>query len=78
MFHTNPDLWSTGCMYKGVYYESHTEWNEPDEPCRAFRCEAGVVTESDIKCHTPCADPLPPAPGQCCQTCPGNIIQCIY
>lgn len=58
-----------GCMYKGVKHESHTEWTEPEEPCKALRCEAGVVTESELKCHTPCENPDPPGKGQCCPTC---------
>lgn len=37
-----------------------------------MRCEAGVITVSDLQCYTPCANPLPPEPGKCCRTCPGN------
>lgn len=69
-----------GCIYKGVYHESHTEWSEPSRPCTVMRCEAGVITESDLKCYTPCSNPLPPAPGKCCPTCPGNngIKKCVH
>lgn len=65
-------VFSPGCMYKGRYYESYTEWTEPHEPCKALRCEAGVITESAIKCYTPCDNPVAPDPGQCCPVCPGN------
>ncbi|KAL3268575.1 hypothetical protein HHI36_007683 [Cryptolaemus montrouzieri] len=61
-----------GCVYKGVRYRSHTEWTDPGDPCRVLRCEAGVVTESDVQCHVPCTNPLPPEPGKCCPTCPGK------
>ncbi|XP_049824284.1 BMP-binding endothelial regulator protein isoform X3 [Aethina tumida] len=59
-----------GCIYKGEYHHSHTEWNDPDEPCKTLHCEAGVVTESNTICHMPCVNPLPPEPGKCCPTCP--------
>ncbi|KAF5276557.1 hypothetical protein FQR65_LT03987 [Abscondita terminalis] len=60
---------SLGCIYNGVHHESHTEWTELDEPCKIMRCEAGVVTVSNIQCHTPCTNPQPPEPGKCCPTC---------
>ncbi|OXU23149.1 hypothetical protein TSAR_004599 [Trichomalopsis sarcophagae] len=68
-----------GCMKNGLYYESGTEWTEPNRPCRSLTCIAGVITESSIRCYTPCSDPVPPALGQCCPTCPncrfkGKII----
>lgn len=59
-----------GCTYKGVAYASHTDWSEAGNPCRVLRCEAGVVTISDMHCYTPCPNPLPPEPGKCCPTCP--------
>ncbi|CAH0554381.1 unnamed protein product [Brassicogethes aeneus] len=59
-----------GCFYKGMYYQSNTDWTDPKSPCTTLRCEAGIVTESDMICHTPCANPLPPEPGKCCSTCP--------
>lgn len=59
-----------GCVYKGVHYQSHYEWTDPGDPCKVIRCEAGVITESDLKCYTPCSDPLPPEEGKCCPTCP--------
>ncbi|ERL89870.1 hypothetical protein D910_07229 [Dendroctonus ponderosae] len=58
-----------GCNYKGVAYASHTDWSEPANPCKVMRCEAGVVTISDMHCYTPCPNPLPPEPGKCCPTC---------
>lgn len=63
---------STGCIYKGKPYLSNTEWIDPSNPCKVMRCEAGIVTVSDIHCHTPCSNPLPPEPGKCCRTCPGK------
>ncbi|KAJ8917795.1 hypothetical protein NQ315_010701, partial [Exocentrus adspersus] len=63
-----------GCIYKGIYHPSHTEWTSPADPCKVLRCEANVVTESDLHCHTPCANPLPPEPGKCCPTCPECFI----
>jgi hypothetical protein len=59
-----------GCVYNKVHHSSHTEWTDPDNPCKVLRCEAGVVTVSDLQCYTPCANPLPPEPGKCCRTCP--------
>ncbi|XP_063931297.1 BMP-binding endothelial regulator protein [Zophobas morio] len=59
-----------GCTYRNKHYESHTEWTDPENPCKVMRCEAGVVTVSDLQCYTPCANPLPPEPGKCCPTCP--------
>lgn len=58
-----------GCMYNGVHHESHTEWTELGDPCKVMRCEAGVVTVSNVQCHTPCANPQPPEQGKCCPTC---------
>ncbi|KAJ8947232.1 hypothetical protein NQ318_001519 [Aromia moschata] len=60
----------SGCMYNGKHHHSHTEWPSPENPCKMLRCEAGVITESEVHCHTPCANPLPPEPGKCCATCP--------
>lgn len=59
-----------GCVYNGISYPSRTEWTDPREPCKVLRCEAGVITISNLQCHTPCPNPLPPEPGKCCQTCP--------
>lgn len=63
-----------GCVYRGKYHDSHTEWSEAGEPCRIVRCEAGIITESNLQCYTPCRNPLPPGPGKCCATCPGCRI----
>ncbi|XP_044734536.1 BMP-binding endothelial regulator protein [Chrysoperla carnea] len=63
-----------GCVYNGTEYASDTEWTDPQDPCRVFRCEAGVITKSILECYTPCDNPLPPQPGQCCKTCLGCRI----
>ncbi|CAO1441677.1 unnamed protein product [Diamesa hyperborea] len=59
------------CLYKGDIYVSGAEWSDPDDPCSHFKCVAGVVTESNFQCYTPCSNPSPPRPGQCCPTCLG-------
>ena len=60
------------CLYKGDIYVSGAEWSDPDDPCSHFKCVAGVVTESNFQCYTPCSNPSPPRPGQCCPTCLGE------
>ncbi|KAJ9590422.1 hypothetical protein L9F63_016545, partial [Diploptera punctata] len=50
-----------GCIYGGVHHPSGTEWRDPKKPCLVISCKAGVVTESEIKCHTHCSNPLPPS-----------------
>ncbi|XP_014245545.1 BMP-binding endothelial regulator protein [Cimex lectularius] len=60
-----------GCIYKGVEYDSGVEWRDPDNPCKVFTCRGGVVTDTIEQCFTPCNDPFPPLPGQCCPTCSG-------
>nr|XP_018911499.1 PREDICTED: BMP-binding endothelial regulator protein [Bemisia tabaci] len=59
-----------GCLHHDSFYESGTEWRDKSDPCTVLTCKAGVVTESEIQCYTPCKNPLPPGPGQCCPTCP--------
>ncbi|CAG9819013.1 unnamed protein product, partial [Phaedon cochleariae] len=59
-----------GCIFEGIYHPSDSEWENPSDPCTIMRCEGGVVTVSELRCHTPCANPLPPEPGKCCATCP--------
>ncbi|XP_066158196.1 BMP-binding endothelial regulator protein isoform X2 [Euwallacea fornicatus] len=59
-----------GCTYNGMPYPSHTEWLDPSNPCKIIRCEAGIITISDLQCHTSCSNPIPPEPGKCCSTCP--------
>ncbi|XP_031630390.1 BMP-binding endothelial regulator protein [Contarinia nasturtii] len=59
------------CIYKGERYASGAEWSDPDDPCASFKCMAGVVTESNMQCYTPCNNPLSPRKGQCCSTCLG-------
>lgn len=67
-------LCPTGCEYHGKSYVSGSEWKDPGNPCRVFTCKAGVVTESEEVCYVPCPahQSLPPAPGQCCRTCPSE------
>lgn len=68
----------TGCIYKGAAYESGAEWTDPDDPCASFKCVAGVVTESNMQCYTPCNNPILPRPGQCCSTCLGMFKSYFY
>ncbi|XP_046680028.1 BMP-binding endothelial regulator protein isoform X1 [Homalodisca vitripennis] len=63
-----------GCMHEGVYRESGTQWRDPQRPCRILSCKAGVVTETEEVCYTPCALSRPPREGQCCRTCKGCEI----
>lgn len=57
------------CSYKGKTFPSGHEWTDPEDPCLHYRCLAGVVTESLVQCYTPCNNPLPPKPKECCPTC---------
>lgn len=64
-----------GCNYRGVVHASSTEWTDPRDPCKVMRCEAGIITQSTLRCHTPCGNNMqPPEPGKCCPTCPGCNI----
>ncbi|XP_037941774.1 BMP-binding endothelial regulator protein-like [Teleopsis dalmanni] len=65
-----------GCIFKGLAYASGTEWTDPEDPCRTFKCIASVVTETTMKCYTQCDDnqAAPPRPGECCPTCLGCKI----
>ncbi|XP_057336136.1 BMP-binding endothelial regulator protein isoform X1 [Microplitis mediator] len=63
-----------GCVRNGVHHASGTEWTEPSDPCRILACKAGVITESKLRCYTPCKNPVPPAAGQCCPTCSGCFV----
>ncbi|KAF7994405.1 hypothetical protein HCN44_003877 [Aphidius gifuensis] len=63
-----------GCFKNGIEYESGAEWTEPDDPCRVYSCKAGIITESEQHCYTPCANPLAPPPGQCCPVCHGCFV----
>lgn len=58
-----------GCTWNDVHHDSGTEWTETNDPCRIISCNAGVITKSEIQCYTPCSNPIPAAPGQCCPTC---------
>lgn len=62
------------CIYKGERYASGAEWSDPDDPCASFKCVAGVVTESNMQCYTPCNNPLSPRKGQCCSACLGKFV----
>ncbi|XP_063216476.1 BMP-binding endothelial regulator protein [Bacillus rossius redtenbacheri] len=63
-----------GCLVDGVARASDTQWQDPKDPCRVMSCKAGVLTESNLQCYTPCRNPVSPGPGQCCATCPGCWI----
>lgn len=74
IFHAfSPSFRSKGCTRNGVHHGSETEWIEGNDPCRIFACKAGVITESRLHCYTPCSDPIPPPPGQCCPVCAGKF-----
>ncbi|KAL6264674.1 hypothetical protein P5V15_004774 [Pogonomyrmex californicus] len=64
----------TGCTRNGVYHASDTEWTEENDPCQIFTCKAGVITESRLRCYTPCSHPKPAPPGQCCPICEGCLM----
>jgi hypothetical protein len=69
----------TDCVFNGEAYASGTEWTGgPEDPCTHYKCVAGVVTESQMKCYTPCSNPFPPRPGQCCPTCLGEYKVSYY
>ncbi|KAH8401071.1 hypothetical protein KR009_002793, partial [Drosophila setifemur] len=65
-----------GCIFRGIPYESGAEWNDPEDPCRTYKCMATVVTETVQKCYSQCDDnqQQPPRPGECCPTCQGCTI----
>nr|CAD7574433.1 unnamed protein product [Timema californicum] len=62
-----------GCVHQGVYHASGSQWKDPTDPCRVFTCKAGVATESNIQCYTPCLNPVSPSPSKCCAVCPGKL-----
>ncbi|KYN07286.1 BMP-binding endothelial regulator protein, partial [Cyphomyrmex costatus] len=64
----------TGCMQNGVYHASDTEWTEENDPCQIFTCKAGVITESRLRCYTPCSHPKAAPSGQCCPICEGCLV----
>ncbi|KAJ8675657.1 hypothetical protein QAD02_011443 [Eretmocerus hayati] len=63
-----------GCIKNNTLHPSGTEWTEPNDPCKIFTCNAGVITETKQQCYTPCPNPIPPAPGKCCPTCTGCYV----
>ncbi|XP_032689367.1 BMP-binding endothelial regulator protein-like [Odontomachus brunneus] len=64
----------TGCIQDGVYHESDTEWTDRKDPCIIFTCKSGIITKSTLRCYTPCSNPSPAAPGQCCPVCAGCLV----
>ncbi|XP_035786652.1 BMP-binding endothelial regulator protein-like isoform X2 [Anopheles albimanus] len=60
-----------GCLFEGRHIDSGTEWTDPEDPCMHYKCVSGVVTRSEMKCYTPCSNPIAPRKGQCCPTCFG-------
>ncbi|XP_055379670.1 BMP-binding endothelial regulator protein [Condylostylus longicornis] len=67
------------CTYKGVQYISGTEWSDPDDSCTNYKCVSGVITKTSVQCYTPCNNPLPSRPDECCPSChgcslSGNIV----
>ncbi|KAL6448316.1 hypothetical protein ACFW04_000340 [Cataglyphis niger] len=64
----------TGCVLDGVYHASDTEWTEENDPCYVFTCKASVVTKAKLECYTPCSNPKPAPPGQCCPICDGCLV----
>lgn len=63
-----------GCVKNGIHHASGTEWSDSNDPCRILTCKAGVITESKLRCYTPCSNPTPPSPNHCCPTCPGCYV----
>ncbi|XP_049307049.1 BMP-binding endothelial regulator protein [Bactrocera dorsalis] len=65
-----------GCIYRGIPYPSGSEWSDPEDPCKTYKCVASVVTETTMKCFNQCDDEhvIPPKPGECCPTCQGCKI----
>lgn len=65
---------SPGCSFRGMSYESGSEWNDPEDPCKTYKCVATVVTETIQKCYSQCDNNQlqPPRPGECCPTCQGE------
>ncbi|XP_065367953.1 BMP-binding endothelial regulator protein [Calliphora vicina] len=65
-----------GCIFRGVPYGSGSEWTDPEDPCKSYKCVGSVVTETIMKCYTQCDDSqlTKPKPGECCPTCQGCKI----
>ncbi|XP_039481196.1 BMP-binding endothelial regulator protein [Drosophila santomea] len=65
-----------GCSFRGMSYESGSEWSDPEDPCKTYKCVATVVTETIQKCYSQCDNNQlqPPRPGECCPTCQGCKI----
>lgn len=58
------------CHYKGRFYAHGEDIVDPQAPCKVALCRSGIITEIQLQCQVPCANPLPPSPGECCPKCP--------
>uniref|UniRef100_A0A1I8Q6R3 BMP-binding endothelial regulator protein n=1 Tax=Stomoxys calcitrans TaxID=35570 RepID=A0A1I8Q6R3_STOCA len=65
-----------GCMFLGKSYASGSEWTDPRDPCKSYKCVGSVVTATEMKCYTQCDDNqwTKPRPGECCPSCQGCKI----
>ena len=58
--------------------ESGDSWTEPGNACISYSCNSGVITRQQAECEAPtaaCSHPSPPAPGECCPSCPTCLHQ---
>lgn len=58
-------------MFNGEVFQSGNEWVDPENPCTSYKCIAGVVTESEVKCYSACSNPSIALLNQCCPSCLG-------
>ncbi|XP_028967062.1 kielin/chordin-like protein [Galendromus occidentalis] len=59
------------CVLNGTTHTSSSTWTDPRDSCLRFSCQSGIITKFREECHTPCENPIPPRPGQCCPSCQG-------